>query len=56
MYVDGTAILTLTGINTGYYGAATMIHFGIAEKMGPTQFTMQVIADDCVIDDTHIGT
>lgn len=53
LWVDGTLVCSITGKNTGAYGNANQVRFGLAElyNCGATS----VYCDDCVISRTKIG-
>jgi hypothetical protein len=58
LYVNGVKILSVTGINTAYYGNAVRVDFGMPysnEASSRTSNTVTVYADSAVIDNKYIN-
>jgi hypothetical protein len=54
LYVNNVKIISVTGINTGYYGNATRVDFGLP-YVGDVQKSLSVYADDACISQSKIG-
>lgn len=54
LYVNNVKIVSASGINTGYYGNATMVNFGLP-YVGYVQKSVLVYADDACISQSYIG-
>jgi hypothetical protein len=55
LYIDGTEVITVTGIDTNNYGNCDTIRNGVSSYTGT--FTGPNVYEDCiVVDDAYIGT
>lgn len=54
LYVNNVKIMSVSGINTGYYGNATVVDFGLS-YVGGVQKSILVYADDARISQSYIG-
>lgn len=54
LYVDGVRIISISGINTAYYGNTTRVDFGLPYAFG-VQKNLIIYADSAKISKTYIG-
>jgi hypothetical protein len=54
LYVNNVKIISVSGINTGYYGNAARVDFGLP-YVGDVQKSILVYADDARISQSYIG-
>jgi len=54
LYVNNVKIISLSGINTGYYGNATRVEIGLPYVLN-VQKSILVYADDACISQSKIG-
>ena len=55
LFVNGVKVQQITGLNTGTYGKATSVIFGLSSATG-VQNKLAIYADDCTISRTYVGS